>query len=111
MKKIIKKEVSFCDNCQHECSYMPKCAVCGVEYCYDCKKNRMVKYNAGVYFSGHGDIYYCNKCHDALMKGNDPVFHAYRKIESLRQESKIWGEDFRKRCNNAEKHLKKLAGL
>ena len=104
MKKIVSKEMPFCDNCDKEESYMYSCAICGIQYCHECSKDRYVKYSAGV-----GRIRYCNVCHEKLLQNNnDPVFKAYRKINYLKNEGDRFYEDHTKRCDAAEAELKKL---
>ena len=109
MKKIVSKEMLFCDNCDKEESYMYSCAICGIEYCHECGKDRYVKYSAGVVWGGGDDIRYCNVCHEKLLQNNnDPVFKAYRKINYLKNERDRFYEYHTKKCDAAEAALKKL---
>jgi hypothetical protein len=112
MKKIVAKEISFCDICKKPMDFGYDCAECGIEFCYECHKDRMIGYSAGVGWGGSGDIHYCKKCHDKLItSANDPIFEAYRKIFDLGQEGKRFYDDYKIRCNAAEKNLKKLLGV
>ena len=65
MKKTIKKEVTFCDNCEKE-TYVEPCLRCGVEHCWKCKEIESVEYGHAVYFQGSGDGYYCKACDEFL---------------------------------------------
>ena len=102
MKRIIEKEVVFCDSCQKE-AYTDTCLRCGVQHCYDCRKTKGVEYKHAVHFSGSGDGYYCNQCDGILYStGDDKLHSAYVKIKNLRKESELFYIDFDKRTKKAE---------
>lgn len=108
MKKTVTKEVTCCDCCEKE-EYLTTCMNCGIEHCYDCEKTEGKKYVHAVNFSGSGDGYYCKKCDTDLISNRiSPRHIAYRKIESLRNESKAWNENFRLRANEAEQEVAAL---
>jgi len=105
MKKTVLKEVDCCDVCGKD-DYVTACMSCGVDHCYDCSKTEGKKYPHAVNFSGSGDGYYCNTCdHEMAISGGNPLHAAYQKIESLRDETKAWFVDFKKRADSAEEWL------
>ena len=111
MKKIIKKEVQICDACQKE-TYAETCLNCGVEHCWECRKEHGVEYTHALYFSGSGDGYYCNSCHNELSaKPTNKLFNAYSAIADLKQEGNKWQRDFKARSDKAEALLKELSGM
>lgn len=110
MQKEINKKVSFCDACGKEQDYLEKCLSCGVEHCYDCRKELGKEYTHGVYFQGSGDGYYCHKCDAELSTNRRDVLHnAYVAIVDLRSEEHRWYDDFKKRVDAAENKVKELA--
>jgi len=109
MKKTIQKQVDCCDACAKEDTYVYACKNCGTEHCYDCRETEGKEYSHAINFSGSGDGYYCNKCDTELTRTKADKSHAaYRRIEALRNEAKAWGDDFRKRSDQAEAALKAL---
>lgn len=111
MKKIIEKEVQICDCCGKE-TYCDSCLRCGLEHCWECRKECGVEYTHGVHFSGSGDGYYCTICNDELAKqGPDNLYNCYVKIANLKKESKEWYLDFHARSDKAEARLKQLVGI
>lgn len=109
MRKTIQKEVDCCDACAKEDTYVYACKNCGTEHCYECRETEGKKYNHAVNFSGSGDGYYCNKCDARLTKTKENELHvAYCHVQSLRNEATAWSDDFRKRSDKAEAHLKAL---
>lgn len=108
MKKTISKEVSFCDQCGKE-TYVAACQCCGVDHCWECRKEYGTEYTHAVCVSGSGDGYYCKMCDRKLSNsGSDPLHNAYSEIASLRKESNLWNSDFRIRSTHAEEFLKRL---
>lgn len=110
MKKIVHKEVSFCDVCGKECSYAQVCLNCGKEFCYECLKTEGVKYKHSVWFSGTGDGTYCNECDSKLKTSGNKLHTAYRKIVSLSNECEDFCSDFKKRADEAEANVMKELG-
>ncbi len=109
MKKIIKKEITFCDKCDKEYPYLNKCLNCNVEMCYDCVQKHGESYDHAVYFRGSGDGFYCKPCNQELKSiGKDKRYNAYLTIRLLQDELETWGNDFKKRQDNAERILKNL---
>ena len=108
MKKTLSKEVTVCDQCNKE-AYVETCLKCGAEFCYDCRKTCGVEYPHGVYFSGSGDGFYCNKCDSELKAtGVDPLHSAYLKVKYLRDENTSFARNFKARTNDAEAEIKRL---
>ena len=108
MKKIIEKEVIFCDQCEKE-KYVSKCLYCGVEHCFECAKSHGEEYPHAVYFSGSYDGYYCHSCNSELTRSRaDTLHNMYSEIKRLRAESVGWSLDFKARSNKAETKLKSL---
>ncbi len=108
MKKLINKEVIFCDRCNKEVEYSAECVSCGSEFCYDCSKKIGKTFSAGVFYSGSGDSYFCHTCIQNIPPEMTSLFAAYIRIQALRQEQKTMWEDFDKRRNNAEEELQQL---
>lgn len=109
MKKIIKKEVCFCDLCKKESNYPTPCLGCGSEVCYECQKKSGVVYPHAVHLSGSGDGFYCDKCDAKLWRnGTDKLHGAYRAVAALRTEAMAWNKDFTQRRVAAEELLKGL---
>jgi hypothetical protein len=52
MKKVIEKEVEFCDVCTKEMDYGNRCLICGKAMCYECRKVHMTTFNHAIGFSG-----------------------------------------------------------
>jgi len=110
MKKQEMTEITYCDGCgkkQHFSSY--PCLGCGVEFCIDCMKGRMVTYPPGVYHSG-SDGYFCNKCDANPPQHLIVLLVAFRNILELRGISEAWNKEFEARRRVAEAALKKLQG-
>ena len=109
MKKIIQKEVSYCDSCGKEDIYVRACENCGIEHCYECRKLYGKEYDHAVTVSGSVNGYYCKKCDAELTKTNENELHnAYCHIQSLSDEAVGWGVNFRRRSKEAEAHLEAL---
>lgn len=106
MKKTIKREEVFCDYCAKG-SY-EKCLGCKKDICWDCQKTKGIDFKHSVHFSGSGDGFYCNECLGNKEVTSTPLFKAYKEINNLRNEQKNWYDDFRKRADTAENHLKLL---
>ena len=108
MKKMVLKEIYYCDSCGKE-AYVTPCLKCGVEHCWECRKTEGKEYPHSVYATGSGDGYYCSSC-EAILKdtGSDERYVAYRVIASLRKEEEVWGTDYQRRRKIAEERLKAL---
>ncbi len=107
MKKLITKEVQFCDGCGAE-AYCEKCLGCEKEHCWQCRKPLGVEYSHSVGFSGSGDGYYCASCDINPKIEATPLHRAYIAISLLRRESKRFYEDWLRRCDEAEATLKAI---
>lgn len=106
MKKEKVKFVHFCDGCDKEEGFMYSCDVCGDEYCYECvQKGLLITYQHGINFSGSGDGHFCTKCEANPPARFIPLLAAYRTIGRLRDESRAYYEDFKKRQDEAEKSV------
>ena len=74
------------------------CLGCGVDHCYEHKKELGVEYGYSVYRQGHGDGYYCHDCDVSLrISGDDPLCAAYLKMQELKEEQLRFFEDFHPR--------------
>jgi len=105
MKKIVEKEVHFCDSCGKE-TYVSQCLVCVAEYCWECEKKEMVEYKSGVWSSGL-DGHYCLRCNsELLVNKNNPIHELYVRIKYLRMENESWYKEFKKRADATEKELR-----
>lgn len=108
MRQTIQKEVTLCDVCGEE-GYAEPCLKCGKEVCWKCKKTQGVTYNAGVYFSGSGDGFYCHSCNETLILSRaDELHNAYTHIRALRNEAEAFGRDFKNRQERAEEAIRPL---
>lgn len=110
MKKIIMKEVTFCDKCKEEDSYPDTCLCCGTQMCSTCAEKHGIEYPHSVYCSGSGDGFYCKPCDAKLTaSGTDMLHKAYQVIQSLRSELEDWSRAFKQRAKAAETLVKTLA--
>lgn len=106
MKKVIEKEVSFCDHCGKEIKlYATGCMGCGLEYCHECRITNIVGYNHGVYAQGTRDGRFCNKCN-----ANPPVrvkrlMGLYKKIAKMRTVMDEWNHHFDVERKQIEREL------
>ena len=109
MKRIVEREVDWCDQCQQKEAYSwDTCQRCQKIFCSQCGELHMRKFPHAVHFSGSDDGKYCVKCAGALIGAGDPLFEAYQAIGVLRAELKAWGSDFEARHKKAEATVKKL---
>jgi len=108
MRKVIEKEVAFCDDCGNEADYVHTCIGCGKEYCYDCHDAHLTEFRCGVSFGGSGDGEFCKECIE-----NPPtpklrkLLKAYLKIRALKTERDAVYNDFQARCKKAEAEVDK----
>ena len=116
MEKTEKVIRTLCDFCG-ESSYN-KCLSCGKDICYRCAREGILAktFSHAVHFSGSEDGIYCGACNQNLTADPklDALHVAYRKVEALRAEYKLWEKDFYERAKNAEeivKTLRKARGL
>lgn len=107
MKRTQTVEATICDFCQKEPAYY-KCKGCGKDIGFKCKPIHAKEYAHAVYFGGSDDGLYCLECDKRLTAIGDPLHAAYRVIGFLRDESRGWSEDFKKRADKAEANLKRL---
>lgn len=85
MKKQIVSEQRVCDICGKWC--YDSCLGCGVDHCYDHKKELGVTYHYSAICEGHGDGYYCHECDKKLQSsGDDPLRAAYLEMKALREK-------------------------
>lgn len=108
MQKEMLCEKTFCDVCNKQQDYCGKCLICKKDFCYDCQKSYTKLYYAGVHFSGSGDGIYCFECERKIRGTGNPLFLAYKKIESLRNEYEGFWSGFKKRTDDAERNIKLL---
>ena len=85
-----------------------KCLGCGKDVCYECKKAEGNEFYHSVHCGGSGDGFYCIICLGNPKIIKTSLYQAYLTIQRLRNEEKVWYDDFRIRCENAEKDLKKI---
>ncbi len=85
MKKMIEKEMTFCDECEKG-DYVYKCMGCGIEYCYDCRKLLLKEYQHEVYFTGSGDGYFCKDCDINPPAKVKKIHSLYKAVEMLKNE-------------------------
>ncbi len=107
MKRLVNKEMDFCDVCGGESNQWNVCQSCGKNICYKCKPFNAKEYRHSVYCSG-GNRLYCLECDQRLSKAGDNKWRAYKLIESLGNEAKGFDDDFQKRATKAESDLKSL---
>jgi hypothetical protein len=107
MEKSRTIKVRVCESCGEDASYSFCCLNCKKDYCYE-HKNRVVELPHSVHFKGGCDIYLCVGCVGTHRRELDDIIDAYQKIALLREESKSYWEDFKKRTDIAEKEAKRL---
>ena len=105
--KVIKKAVSFCDECGKEV-HVQSCLGCGVEHCFECRRKMGSEYEHAVHFSGTGDGYFCHKCDKTPPEDVKELHLAYQKIRALRNVEKNWHTHFDTRSKVAEEALEAL---
>jgi len=106
MKVTKQVEVAICDFCKKQEALYYKCTACEKDICYDCCETEAVKYSHTVHSSRSGDGVYCHNCDEANKA--DPLHRAYARIATLRREANSFGEDFKKRSDEAEAALKRV---
>lgn len=85
MKKQVVSEQRVCDICEKWC--YDSCLGCGVDHCYDHRKELGVSYHYSATHEGHGDGYYCRECDERLRaSADDPLHIAYLEMKALREE-------------------------
>ena len=111
MKKMVEKEVEFCDNCGSDDCVFNECNGCGKHFCYDCNEDKGMgkKYIHSVYCSGTGDAYLCNDCLSRPTPKVTGILRAYEAVQRLRVENENWQKDFGKRCEAAKAETKRVA--
>ena len=105
--RVIKKEVSFCDECGKEES-VQACLGCGVEHCWVCRSKMGYVYKHAVHFSGSGDGYFCHQCDNAPPENAKVIHLAYQRILALRDIEKNWHKNFDARIKVTEGELERL---
>jgi hypothetical protein len=112
VKKTITIERHHCDACGEPESYPTRCLRCDAEFCYDCSKDRGVRYQHAVFHGGSGDGFYCHDCDRFLRshpQGECGHRHtAYLRVAQLKFEHDGWWRDFKARMETAEKALDDL---
>ena len=85
---------------------------CGVEHCWECQKKLGIEYTHAVQSQGSDNGYYCKTCDEFLRENKegivDSLHSAYLAIKMLRDEERTFYDNFEKRVNKAELHLKNL---
>ena len=110
MKKIIQKEVEFCDKCGRELDFCKStCMNCGLTYCYNCSESGMVEYPHALHRSGGGDGCYCKKCDAVLTHAHDSALHnAYREMQKLREMEKTLYDGLHNQADDLENRISGL---
>lgn len=98
-------EVRVCDFCKSSDQCYQKCACCGKDVCYDCRKKVGIEYEHSTSCSGSGDGFYC---HDCDQKDKSELHSAFVLIRSLRLEWTGFYADYRRRSEEVEKRLAQL---
>ena len=107
MKKSETTEKPYCDYCG-ETSYQ-ECLICGKDVCWGCQSKYCKEYKCGVFHCGSDDMFLCDEClSKPIPQKYSKVIDAYKKIDNLRKEYKLWWGDFDKRTETAEEELKKM---
>lgn len=106
MKKITTKEEYFCDECGKQI-YGPPCPGCGAEYCSQCWKERGTEYSGSVYNAANS-IYFCHSCIANPPTKIGDLFKAHQEIKKLKDEYRLFFEQFNPRLENAERVCRKL---
>ena len=107
MKKIITSEVECCDFCPHECSSY-QCRLCKRWACWQCSSKIGRKYESHLHFSTSKDGFYCLDCNAQLILSPTPLFRAYRRLESLKNEYKVWLVEIKERADKVEEEIDRL---
>ena len=110
MKKIVEREVIFCNFCESDNSVYYHCNGCGKDFCYKCQNKKAVgqKFAHAVHFSGSCDCFLCMDCLANPTPETKEILAGYLKIQQLRNEAKSWNDDFDKRCKTAEAEVNKI---
>ena len=109
MRKQLLKTVRICNKCGSDEHVYERCLECGLDHCYECKKQHGIEYNHAVNFGGSDDGYYCKECNEKLLSSRDNELHlAYLKIKKLRAEEQSWYAKFKSRKEKAETRVKTL---
>ena len=108
MKKIVSKEVSFCDKCGKEI-YITKCNNCDKEHCWECRKTEGIEYSYSVHSGGGDDGYYCKLCDTELRKTKtDELHNSYLTIQKLQNEFEAFDKDWGNIVKLADEKAKEL---
>src|SRR4051812_15710406 len=95
MRKMVAKEVFFCDVCRREQYIALSCKNCGTEMCSFCWEHHGQVYSSNIFVSQGYDGHYCNFCDRQLrLKGTNKLHAAYLQIRELRLEMEQWNEAF-----------------
>lgn len=108
MRKIIEKEVEFCDACGKE-AYCQKCLGCSKEYCYDCREKLMVEYRHSLHFGGSYDGHFCQECDTNPPEHIKRLHHAYQTMRSLKNEWEGSYANIERRAKSTEARIKALS--
>lgn len=109
MKKMINKEVAFCDGCGKEREYGPICFICKDEFCYDCSKTHGTKLSEGIHHSGGKDLFICKTCEAKILSATTVqknAYYAYLHLQKLRCDYNSFYEQFNKLQDEAESNAK-----
>lgn len=108
MKKLVTKEVDYCDSCNSEHS-LYTCLTCKKEFCYSCSKTKAIEYPHSIHFRGSGDGFYCLECNSKHMAaGDNPLFNCFVQIKNLRNQYEVLSQDIKEAGKRAEEALKRL---
>ncbi len=111
MKKMMEKTITLCDACESDDLVYNHCAGCGRDFCYKCQNKDSIgqRFSHAVHFSGSCDCFLCMDCLASPTPKTKEILAAYLKIQQLRNEAKVWNEDFDKRCKTAEAKVQEVA--
>ena len=110
MKKIVQREIHFCDKCGLERFHVNTCLQCGLELCYECSEYHGKRYDKSTVTFGSGDGFYCNECDSTLTStGENKLHNAYRAIKRLKDEMKAFETDWERRSAEANDALRLIA--
>lgn len=107
VRKLVTKKVVTCDFCSAEHGVYYKCMGCSKDLCHDCNAADE-SMTAAVYFCGSGDAQYCKDCMKNQEVRNSPLFRAYQKIASLKDELNGFHARFKVKQTEADNERERL---
>jgi len=107
-KQVSQETIAVCDGCGAKAQYGIACDSCAKDFCFECGRTKVKEYPHSVHCSGSGDARYCIECDQRLAREGDKRQAKYLVIERLRNESKAYWDDFKRRADAAEQAIKDL---